>query len=219
MSCLQGYQVNEDARKPFVNAEGHLVVPIKFKFKDRTVKCLAMIDSGATSDFMDSDWARQWRIPCIQKPRPIPLRTIDGSPIVSGDVTHETKSLIMVLEGEKSSMNFDLTSLGGYHVILGLRWLSTHNPCIDWREGTVTWTLPETKRVTNTPPTGPSGVSGHASIWAVSMKELMEWEEEEPVFAYRFCPNEGSDADMHNTKSLALRATTVDDARRREEQL
>ena len=91
-----------------------------------------MIDCGATSDFMDINYAKINSIPLAKKLVPRKLEVVDGCPISSGAVTHQTADLQLSTNSHHENISFDITKLGHYPVILGLPWLKKHNPAIDW---------------------------------------------------------------------------------------
>lgn len=75
----------------------------------------------------------------VRKDAPIALRTIDGSTIKTGDVTHHTSPLTLSIGLRKETVSLDCTTLGGYPVILGSKWLRRNNPVINWPLGLVTF--------------------------------------------------------------------------------
>ena len=102
----------------------------------RTVKVAAMVDSGATSLFLDQKYAdrhKMWQIPLEH---PIILYNIDGSLNKAGSITHKVK-LQLWIGPDYEEHEFLLTSLGPENIILGLPWLHSRNPAIDWQAGTM----------------------------------------------------------------------------------
>jgi RNase H-like domain found in reverse transcriptase/Reverse transcriptase (RNA-dependent DNA polymerase)/Integrase zinc binding domain/Chromo (CHRromatin Organisation MOdifier) domain/Retrotransposon gag protein len=98
-------------------------------------KLPAMIDSGATGNFMCTETAKWDGVWTQKKRKPYRLGLIDGSHTSSeaGWVTMETQSLQMTLGDHEEWIKFDVTYLGTHEVVLGMPWLVTHNPRIDWR--------------------------------------------------------------------------------------
>ena len=94
---------------------------------------MAMIDSGATADFLSSRYAREWDLPLRKKKDPYPLITADGTPIASdqGMVEYET-TVDMTMLGKKVRRTFDVTNIGDSDIILRLSWLQDERPHIDW---------------------------------------------------------------------------------------
>ena len=91
-----------------------------------------MIDCGGTSNFMDIDYAKANSVPLVKKLVPHQLEVVDGHPISSSAVTHQTSDLLLSTNSHHETISFDITKLGHYPIILGLPWLKRHNPSIDW---------------------------------------------------------------------------------------
>lgn len=96
-----------------------------------------MIDSGATNSFVNSSFLGTTHIPLVQKDVPLELQVIDGRPISSGAITHHSALSTLSISGHEENISLDITSLGNYPVILGLPWLSLHNPEIDWKNQSI----------------------------------------------------------------------------------
>jgi hypothetical protein len=45
----------------------------------------------------------------------------------------ETGDLIIDINNHEEMINFDIMKLGKYKIILGILWLSKHNPEINWK--------------------------------------------------------------------------------------
>ena len=91
-----------------------------------------MVDSGATSLFIDCKFVNQHRMLLEPLTQPITLYNIDGSLNEAGSITHKVRLLLKVGQDEEK-FNFFVTSLGPEKVILGLPWLRHRNPSIDWQ--------------------------------------------------------------------------------------
>ncbi|KAK4685054.1 putative transposase, partial [Tremellales sp. Uapishka_1] len=96
-----------------------------------------MIDSGATNSFIDQAFLDTTNVSSVLKDTPIDLQVIDGRPISSGAITQHTSPLKLSVSGHEETISLDITSLGSYPVILGLPWLSRHNPSIDWTKPSI----------------------------------------------------------------------------------
>ena len=110
----------------------HLIIPVNISFNGITIYTHAMIDSGATGSFIDDSFIQNHKIPIVKKLIPIELNVIDGRPISSGKITHNTIKLQMYYSNHCENIILDITSLGKYPIILGIPWLKQHNPYIDW---------------------------------------------------------------------------------------
>lgn len=92
-----------------------------------------MIDSGATSNFMDINYALQNKLEIVRLDTPIPLTVVDGSSLSSGSITHHTNLTALIFAtSHQESLTFHLLSITSYDIILGAPWLQQHNPSIDW---------------------------------------------------------------------------------------
>ena len=91
------------------------------------------MDSGATGNFIDRATAKQFQIPLLTRVATEDIRTIDGSPIKSGPLTHSTDFLTIVIqELHSETIQFDVIQAPQFQLILGIPWLEKHNPQIDW---------------------------------------------------------------------------------------
>ena len=116
--------------------KSHFHISVYLKGRHRTVKVAAMVDSGATSLFLDKKYADRHKMLQVPLKHPITLYNIDGMLNVAGSITHKVRLALKVGPSE-DNYDFLVTSLGPEHVILGLPWLRQRNPQIDWQEGTM----------------------------------------------------------------------------------
>jgi hypothetical protein len=98
-----------------------------------------LVDSGATSSFIDQTFLAQHNIPVVKKSTPIPVEVIDGRTIASGAITHETTPLELCISKHTEKIVLNIISTPHHPIILGLPWLEAHNPIIDWRFKTLTF--------------------------------------------------------------------------------
>ena len=92
----------------------------------------AMLDCGGQGSFINKEFCQVYQIPQAQvlKPTPLPLILADGQSSRGGDVTHYTP-LLLNIGGNVETITLD-TSTTAHDVILGIPWLSKHNPSINW---------------------------------------------------------------------------------------
>ena len=111
-----------------------LVIKVEIKTTDTAeVKSgPALIDCGATSQFMDHDYVEWNRLTTQKLQRAIPVFNVDGSPNEAGSIT-EIVDAILCYKGHMECTSFTVTSLGKQDIILGFTWLLEHNLEIDWR--------------------------------------------------------------------------------------
>ncbi|SOV07075.1 uncharacterized protein UDID_18713 [Ustilago sp. UG-2017a] len=104
-----------------------------------------MIDSGATTNFIDSRFATLHSLPLTSKPLAETLLLADGKTQVV--ISKEVQLSCLVAELFPADITFQVTDLGLCPIILGLPWLKGANPSIDWQSGNIT---------TQSPPLTPS---------------------------------------------------------------
>ncbi|MEJ1280938.1 paternally expressed 10 [Cricetulus griseus] len=124
----------ERTRSPTPEAPtSHLQVMLQIHIPGRnTLFVRAMIDSGASGNFIDQEYVIQNAIPLRIKEWPIMVEAIDGHPIASGPIVLETHHLIVDLGDHREILSFDVTQSPFFPIVLGVRWLSTHDPHITW---------------------------------------------------------------------------------------
>ena len=106
---------------------------IPLSFSPQKIKTLALLDSGASACFLDKEFARRHKIPLVIKCKLVHAEVIDGRPLLSGSVTHESKPIEVVFENHSSFVIFNIIRTPSNPVVFGLSWLEKHNPSIDWR--------------------------------------------------------------------------------------
>jgi RNase H-like domain found in reverse transcriptase/Reverse transcriptase (RNA-dependent DNA polymerase)/Integrase zinc binding domain/Chromo (CHRromatin Organisation MOdifier) domain len=117
----------------------HIQVELETTDTVTVIKMRALIDSGATGRFIDSEYVKSRRIATRTLSRPIPVFNVDGSPNEAGAIT-EVVSCILRFEAHTERAIFYVTRLGKEHLILGHSWLREHNPEINWQTGKVSMT-------------------------------------------------------------------------------
>jgi hypothetical protein len=93
---------------------------------------LALVDSGATSSFIDQTFVTQHNIHVVKKLIPVSVKVIDGKTITFGAITHETTPLELRIGKHAEKIVLNIISTPHHPIILGLPWLEAHNPIIDW---------------------------------------------------------------------------------------
>ena len=95
------------------------------------VSVKALLDSGATGLFMSKKLEKL--------KRPIKVRNVDGSDNKGESITHEVE-VNLYYRGHMERVRMDVCELGKTEVILGMPWLTAHNPEINWETGEVKMT-------------------------------------------------------------------------------
>ena len=94
----------------------------------------ALVDSGATTNFIDKEYVVKHNLVTDKLPRPLEVRNADGTPNVAGRITTYIRAYV-ALGDHKSKMLFYVTELGNKDMMIGHTFLKQHNPEIDWRNG------------------------------------------------------------------------------------
>ena len=118
------------------NVKEAINVPFTFESARGRTNEKALLDSGATENFMDSETVRRLRIGTRELPHPRRVFNVDGTENRAGTITRSCQ--LKVSRGEKSELQtFYITSLGGDRVIFGYPWLRAFKPQVDWGGGRV----------------------------------------------------------------------------------
>src|SRR5712672_1895574 len=100
----------------------------------RRTEAPALLDSGATENFMSLTYAKWLKLPFKHLPYERPLLNVNGTMNKMGSLKYYVD--LQVQTGTKrTSMRFFLTDLGHHRVILGYPWFAANQPKIDWARG------------------------------------------------------------------------------------
>ena len=92
----------------------------------------AMVDTGATGDFIDQDFITREKLLTCKLSQPIPVYNVDRSPNEAGSI-RKVVDVIMTYEQHSECILLAVTCLGKQSMILGFTWLDKHNPEINFR--------------------------------------------------------------------------------------
>jgi len=87
----------------------------------------AMIDTGATGDFVDQDFDNQAKLPTQKLFQLIPVYNVDGTLNKAGSI-HKVVDMIMTYDGHSERILLAVTRLGKQSMILGMTWLNKAQP-------------------------------------------------------------------------------------------
>src|SRR5712675_781042 len=100
----------------------------------RRTEAPALLDSGATENFISLTYAKWLKLSFKRLPHERPLLNVDGTTNKTGSLKYYVD--LQVQTGTKrTSMRFFLTDLGHHRVILGYPWFAANQPKIDWARG------------------------------------------------------------------------------------
>ena len=100
----------------------------------RRAETTALLDSGATENFMNQKYAEWLHLPIKQLENPRPLYNVDGTENRAGALQHYT-DLSCQTGNQRTKLRFFLSDLGDHKIILGYPWFAATQPKIDWRRG------------------------------------------------------------------------------------
>jgi hypothetical protein len=90
-----------------------------------------LLNSEAFTCFINKDFVDRHKLPLVTKKHSIPVEVIDGRPLVSGNVTHETTLLDLILKEHHSIIVFNVIKSPSNPIILDLFWLDKYNSAIN----------------------------------------------------------------------------------------
>ena len=94
-----------------------------------------MVDSGASRNFMDTDFAKKAKLHISVDPNQLTVDMANGEPLVCSGTTDKVD--MTVKDYTARGLKFNVIPLGNYDAILGKPWLFDANPTIDWRKNQV----------------------------------------------------------------------------------
>jgi len=120
------------------NEDDHIMVQIRLHSTKRQVTINAMIDSGATEDFIDKEFCSKYNIRTTQAKTIREVYLAEGRPSAMGPITHTAK-VPMDIGSHRELAIFQVAKLPNHEVILGMPWSKQHSPRIDWGQGKITF--------------------------------------------------------------------------------
>ena len=111
-------------------------IPVSIHTSYFTADKNALVDSGATDNFIHPNFvARMWIRPkVLEKPRKI--WNADSTENKEGMITHYL-DLEVETKGIRKDMHFYITNIGKEDLFLGYPWLTTYEPRFIWKDVTI----------------------------------------------------------------------------------
>src|ERR1700761_6446826 len=135
---MENYYAALNYTETLEHENDHIMVKVHLHGEKETVTINAMIDSGATEDFIDQEVCSKHGIKMIKAKNPREIYLADGKPSAMGPVTHTTK-VPMDISSHREVAILQVANLQNHEVILGMPWLRKHNPTIDWNDKKITF--------------------------------------------------------------------------------
>ena len=108
-------------------------IKLTFKMVSTVAEDEALLDSGATENFLDLKAWKELGIGRFHLKKPIPVRNVDGTSNSAGHIEYYCWLKIR-LGRQEERMRFFLTNLGEDRFILGYPFLYIFDPEVDWRK-------------------------------------------------------------------------------------
>ncbi len=102
--------------------------------KSKRAEAVALLDSGATENFINIDYAKKLGIPIRRLPYKRKLFNVDGTPNKAGTLKYYV-DMSTRTRGKRTQLRYFLTDLGENQAILGYPWFTSAQPKIDWAKG------------------------------------------------------------------------------------
>jgi hypothetical protein len=91
----------------------------------------ALVDSGATDNFMNATFANKMGLGLQELPTPKKIYNIDNTTNKSGEIIHYL-DLDVFTKGIHREMCFLITDIGSEDILLGYPWLASFEPRFNW---------------------------------------------------------------------------------------
>ena len=116
----------------------HIMIKVVLQGKKEKDSINAMIDSGATQDFIDKEVCRKHEFTTTATKNPREIYLADGNPSDMGPVTHIAK-IPMTIGNYQELATLQVANLQNHEVIFEMPWLKRPNPRIDWGKNKITF--------------------------------------------------------------------------------
>jgi hypothetical protein len=111
-------------------------VPVSIRTRYFMADKKALVDSGATDNFMHPAFAKRMGLGLQELQTPKKIFNIDNTTNRSGMITHFL-DLNVHTHGVTKEMRFLITDIGHEEILLGYPWLATFEPQFNWRSAVI----------------------------------------------------------------------------------
>ena len=127
-----------------------------------------LIDSGSSGNFISTAFVRTHALPTRPSVSPLSISLADGSKQLSSQLA---PLVPLSVSTYSETLDYTVLPLSGYDAILGMPWLKQHQPNIQWREGTVTFTHGHHTHTLTTDPAH-EGTPSNPRLTLISARQL-----------------------------------------------
>ena len=107
-------------------------VPVSIRTRYFMADKKALVDSGATDNFIHPAFAKRLGLTMTPLEKPKRIYNIDNTSNKSGSITHSLE-LKVTTKGIEKVMRFLVTDIGNEDILLGYPWLATFEPKFGWK--------------------------------------------------------------------------------------
>jgi len=100
----------------------------------KRAEAIALVDLGATENFMNLSYAKWLKLPIMNLDKPRQLFNVNGTENKAGALKHYTNIKVQ-MGTSRNQLHFFLSDLGEHKAILGYSWFAAVQPKIDWKQG------------------------------------------------------------------------------------
>jgi hypothetical protein len=111
-------------------------IPVLIRTKYFMANKRALVDSGATDNFMHPNFATKMGLGMKELPSPRKIFNIDNTTNKSGKIMHYL-DLDVYTKGIHREMRFLVTDIGSEDILLGYPWLASFEPKFSWRHAVI----------------------------------------------------------------------------------
>ena len=116
---MDNYYATLNYTETLEHENDHIMVKVHLLGEKKSVTINAMIDSGATEDFIDQGVCNKHGIKMIRAKNPREIYLADRKPSAMGPVAHMTK-VSMDISSHRELATFQVANLQNHEVILGM---------------------------------------------------------------------------------------------------
>ena len=113
-----------------------MCVPVLICTRYFMAKKKALVDSGATDNFIHPAFAKRLGLAMTPLEKPKKIYNIDNTSNKAGSITHSLK-LKVATKGIGKVMQFLVTDIGNEDILLGYPWLATFKPKFGWKDAII----------------------------------------------------------------------------------
>jgi len=131
MALIKAMKIQGTMFGQYISLKNYVTVQFPLLHYRGQSKESALLDSGATENFVDSETVKRLRLGTKKLEFQRPVYNIDGTENKHGTIMHAC-DLLVKQGNKKEQMRFYVSNLGRDRFILGYPWFRKFNPDVDW---------------------------------------------------------------------------------------